>query len=123
MRTINKTKIAFGFLIISLIIISVIKSVDLLQRNNDSILHPQYSVETFKTGDNAWGYNIFKGKTLIIRQDIVPAFEEIIPFQNKNDARKIGLLVIEKLKNRKLPTITRSELERLKVNVNLMTEH
>lgn len=118
MRTIKKTKIAIEFLIISLIIILVIKGVDLLKRNNNSIIHPQYSVETFKTGENAWGYNILKENTLIIRQDIIPAFEKKIPFKSSSDAKNTGLLVVEKLRNRKLPTVTHRELERLKVDVN-----
>lgn len=74
-----------------------------------------YRLETFRTGENGWGYNIFKDKKLIIKQDIIPAIEKQIAFKSEADARKTGNFVIEKLKKNQLPTLSRSDLAGLKV--------
>lgn len=75
----------------------------------------RFRVQTFETGDGGWGYSIFQGDKQIIKQDIIPAIRKNISFQSENDALQTGLLVIEKMKHNKLPTISREELEGLRI--------
>ena len=75
----------------------------------------RFRVQTFATGDGGWGYSIFDGEKQIIKQDIIPAIRKNVSFQSEKDALQTGLLVIEKLKHNKLPTISREELERLHI--------
>lgn len=83
---------------------------------NDSNNRELYSVETFKTGENGWGYNIvLRDKKVIIKQDIIPAVQRSIPFQSEEDARKTALLVINKLNHKNGPTVTVSELDSLHI--------
>ncbi|HEY9169780.1 MAG TPA: DUF4907 domain-containing protein [Lutibacter sp.] len=69
-----------------------------------------YKLETFKV-NNGWGYTILKKDKVIIKQDIIPGIQVNKPFASKKDAEIVGRLVIEKLKNKKIPTITYKELQ------------
>jgi hypothetical protein len=78
---------------------------------------PIYTVEVFKV-KNGWGYSIFEKKKLIIKQDFIPSINYKTPFKTKNDAETIGLLVIEKLNQHKIPSITQQELQN-KLSLNI----
>ncbi len=69
-----------------------------------------YKLEAFKV-DNGWGYTILKKEKVIIRQDIIPGIQVKKPFATKKDAKIVGELMIEKLKNKEIPTITYKELQ------------
>ena len=75
-----------------------------------------YKLEPFKE-KNGWGYSIYEGKKLIIKQENIPAIQVKKPFAFKKDAIKIGELMIYKLKNGKWPTITNQDLITNKVNL------
>ncbi|MDD3723082.1 MAG: DUF4907 domain-containing protein [Lutibacter sp.] len=69
-----------------------------------------YKLETFMV-NNGWGYSILKKDKVIIKQDIIPGIQVKKPFATKKDAVIIGELMIEKLKNKKIPSITYKELQ------------
>ncbi|WP_158868799.1 DUF4907 domain-containing protein [Maribellus comscasis] len=77
----------------------------------------RFSVQTFTTGDGGWGYSIFHNKKRIIKQDVIPVIRKNMSFQSEKDARITGLLVIEKLNAKKLPTLNRQELENLHISL------
>jgi hypothetical protein len=66
-----------------------------------------------------WGYNIREeGKTLI-HQDRIPSVPGIKPFVSKEDAMKVGQLMIDKLKKGLFPpAVTYQEMQGLGVDMN-----
>jgi hypothetical protein len=74
----------------------------------------ELKVKTFHT-DIGWGYDITANDTSLIHQDLIPGIEGRKGFNSKAEAEKVGTLVIEKIKNKKLPTVTLQELDDLKI--------
>lgn len=68
------------------------------------------SVETFKI-KGGWAYSIFIGKKEFIRQQNIPCIQGEIPFETEKQALKAGVLVLNKLKDRKVPSLNLKELE------------
>jgi predicted glutamine amidotransferase len=74
-------------------------------------------VKAFNT-HKGWGYDIFKDNKLYIHQDVIPAVEGRKSFASKDEAVRIGELVISKIKQGKgggLPQITVQEIDSLKI--------
>jgi hypothetical protein len=69
-----------------------------------------YEVNTYKSG-NGWGYDISKNNQTYIHQPYIPAIEGQIPFRTRHSARKTGHLVIKKIRNHKIPSVTREEIK------------
>lgn len=69
-----------------------------------------YHLKTFKVG-NGWGYTILKKNKVIIKQDIIPGIPLKKPFATEKDAEIVGELMIEKLENKKIPSIAYKELQ------------
>lgn len=69
-----------------------------------------YDVELYKSGDG-WGYDILKKEKVYIHQPFMPAVEGEVPFPDKKSAGKAGRLVIKKIRNRELPSITQEEIK------------
>lgn len=69
-----------------------------------------YKLETFKV-DSGWGYTIFVKNKAFIKQDIIPGIPAKKPFATKKDAVIVGELMIEKLKSKKIPSISYKELQ------------
>ncbi len=116
MKTIKQAIVPVAFFALLLILVFKIafKSI----RNEINPPKPAetgYTLETFQTGENGWGYKICKDKKLIIKQDLIPAIENKVAFKSEADARKTGNFVIEKLKKNQLPTLSRSDLEELDI--------
>ena len=116
MKTIKQAIIPVAFCVILIILIFKIA---FISAESDNKTHKpaetEYTIETFRVGENGWGYNISKNKKLIIKQDLIPAVEKQTAFKSEADARKTGNLVIEKLKKNQLPTLSRSDLAELKI--------
>ena len=111
-------KISLAIVVVAVIFLIVnIRFIHHQSTGNKSSNGQFFSVETFRTGENGWGYNILNHKKVIIKQDIIPAVQRLIPFQSEADARKTAYLVIYKLNHKKLPTITISELDSLHIFV------
>jgi Domain of unknown function (DUF4907) len=65
---------------------------------------------------NGWGYQITVGKNYTIQQDNIPGITGYKPFINEEEALKAGRLVVEKLKQGKLPTLNSHELEAVNIH-------
>lgn len=66
--------------------------------------------------ENGWGYDINNNQRILIHQPNIPAIQKSIPFNTKQDARKVGSLVLKKIESNKFPTITLRELDSLKID-------
>jgi hypothetical protein len=65
---------------------------------------------------HTYGYDVFADGRLMIHQPGVPALPGNEGFKTKEDASKIALLVIEKIKKGEMPpTISIDEMKKLKV--------
>jgi len=68
--------------------------------------------KTFHTS-LGWGYDIWVDKNLFIHQENIPVFRGKKGFFTKEEAEKTARVVIDKLRNNKLPTLTNSELAQI----------
>jgi len=108
---------------LTLIIITVL----FFQRNNGNKVVKQtpdnkenkYSVETFRTENGGWGYIILAGDKIIIKQDIIPAIQNSVPFKTKTDAEKVGWYVLNKIQNHQNPSVDTYAIDSLKISVHL----
>lgn len=100
MRMIDKKK----SLIFALFLIIIVVTITLAGRGHF------YEVSPFKSGDG-WGYDILKKDMAFIHQPYMPAVEGQVPFKDKRSAKKTGRLVVSKIRNHKLPAVTKEELE------------
>ncbi len=67
---------------------------------------------------NGYGYDVFEGNRIFIRQPSVPGMPGNKGIATKNDAEKVAKLVIKKLSNNIMPpTISRHELDNLKIKI------
>lgn len=74
-------------------------------------------VKTFNI-HKGWGYDIYKDNKLYIHQEIIPAIEGRKSFASKDEAMRLGELVISKIKKGKgggLPQVTIQEIDSLKI--------
>jgi hypothetical protein len=81
--------------------------------------------DTLKSGKRAkiisseagtFGYEIYSGGKLLIRQTNIPGIGGNKGFKRKSDAEKVAKLVLEKLdKGIMPPTVEKAEMEKLKV--------
>jgi hypothetical protein len=69
----------------------------------------QYSVTVIRC-NQGWGYNILKGRSIIIHQPYIPCFEGNFTFEDKNTAQRTGNLVVEKIRHNQSPRISINEL-------------
>jgi len=69
-----------------------------------------FKVSPFKSGDG-WGYDILVKDKAYIHQPYMPAVDGQVPFKDKRSAKKTGRLVVKKIRNHKLPAVTREEIK------------
>ncbi|WP_117882728.1 DUF4907 domain-containing protein [Aureibaculum luteum] len=105
------------FLIISIVIILTALTVFLFKKNNnlDPVLKI-YSIETFKV-DKGWGYKVLKDNKIFIKQNFIPAVKGNRPFVSEMEAYNTANLVIIRLDQNKLPTITIADLNSIDVTL------
>ena len=72
------------------------------------------TVKTFHT-PLGWGYDIYLNDSSGIHQQEIPGLTGRKGFDKEEDAKKIGDLVLDKIKNKKLPSVTLKELDSLKI--------
>ena len=65
--------------------------------------------------EQGWGYEIRKNNKPFLYQEYIPAIEGKMAFADKKSAKKTGRLVLSKLRNNKLPSVTKEELKKLGV--------
>ena len=75
-----------------------------------------YTIKVIPVREKTFGYEIYQGTKLLIRQENIPGFSGMKGFRRKSDAEKVAKLVKEKLsKGIMPPTVERAEMEKLKV--------
>ena len=72
------------------------------------------TLESIKT-PTGWGYVIKNNDKIIIKQSIIPVIETQKSFENEKEALEVGNLVLQKLKDKKSPTITKKDLISLSI--------
>jgi hypothetical protein len=58
-----------------------------------------------------WGYNIIAANKVYIKQEYMPAVPGKRGFKSAEDAMRVGNLVVKKITENKMPTITLHELD------------
>lgn len=72
--------------------------------NNNIVLNTRLT----KSG---WGYDIYVKGKLFITQDNIPSIIGNKAFKTEEDAKKIGNLMVLKMKQNQIPNITEQELD------------
>lgn len=80
-------------------------------------LNEGFRFELLGSKSEGWGYDIFNQNGLIIHQNTIPAVSGSRPFTSSKDAKKVALLVIEKLNEQKPPTVQKVELQALDIDI------
>ena len=89
---------------------SLIKSIDTAR-----VDYP-YSLKVTESSGGSWGYSIQLGSKVVIDQLTIPAIGENRKFKSRDDAKKVGDLVLKKLSSRReLPSVSIFELDSLKI--------
>ena len=91
-------------------------------RNNSSIssheskvLDTNLTYKTFSMGIG-WGYDIFAGNLRKLHQPHIPAINNLKCFETEEDAKKVALLVIHKIKTASFPpAVNKQELDSLNI--------
>lgn len=66
--------------------------------------------------DQGWGYEIFKDSSLLIRQKNIPAVQGVHAFQTEEEANRMGMFVMNKIKEGFFPpSVTVSEIDSLQI--------
>jgi hypothetical protein len=89
---------------------------DSIPRSNQKKKSSEYSVKLVPAPGGTYGYEIYSGKKLVIRQMNIPGRSGVKGFERKSDAIKVANLVISKLsKGIMPPTVEQKELEKLHI--------
>lgn len=77
---------------------------------------PALQFKIIPAPNNTWGYDILKDRKVFIHQPNRPGMAGTSGFATKNDATKVALLVIAKIKKGEMPpTVTLQELRALHI--------
>ncbi len=71
-----------------------------------------YTTRTYRSFQG-WGYDILADKKVYIHQPFMPAVQGEVPFKTKESAEKCARLMIRKLQEHRVPSVTREELEKI----------
>ena len=75
-----------------------------------------YSIKIIPSAAQTFGYEIYQGVKLLIRQVNIPGLPGIKGFKTKSDAKKVAELVCQKLARGLMPpTIEKEEMRKLNV--------
>lgn len=69
-----------------------------------------YRLEIVKVAPAGYGYHIFKGEKLLIKQPFIPAVSGRKTFESAEDAGRVGSLVIKRMNKGEYFTISESDL-------------
>ena len=68
---------------------------------------------------NGWGYEVYVDNKLYIKQENIPGVSGFQYFKTKEDALKIGNLIVEKMKHgKKFPAVSLEELKTAGIAMN-----
>lgn len=74
-----------------------------------------YHLEVMKLGENGYGYRIHEGERTIIVQPFIPVIAGKKPFRAEQDARRVGNLVLERIKAGDEFAVSKADLDNLKI--------
>ncbi len=77
---------------------------------------PHYSIEIIEV-NGGYGYQISYNNHITIFQPFIPAISGKKPFMEKEDAKKVGKLVMRRMKTGENYTVTRHDLENLGIKI------
>ena len=71
-----------------------------------------------KTKQNTlgWGYEIYAKNKLVISQIFIPSIAGNKAFATEDEAKKVGELMVFKIKKNRIPDVTEHELDSLQIN-------
>ena len=95
------------------IVTIIVFSFKTISRGNDGMLKVE-SVPLHTA--SGWGYEILVDHKVFIHQEYIPVIAGKKAFLTKEDAMKTAGLVVGKIVNGKLPTITKDDLAALKIS-------
>ena len=75
-----------------------------------------YSIEIIEV-NGGYGYQISHNNHITIFQPFIPAISGKKPFMEKEDAKKVGKLVMRRMKTGENYTVTRHDLENLGIKI------
>jgi len=84
-------------------------SIPFVYKSND---HKKINYKTFHLG-SGWGYDIIMNGKSVIHQECIPAMAGEKKFPTETQAKQTAELVILKLKNNKVPTLSKTEVEQI----------
>ena len=99
--------------IIIFIVLIIAFSLKPIKTNNENMLQVELSSFNVPGG---WGYNIMVGHKMFIHQATIPAIAGNKVFTSKDDAERTAKLVIQKIVNKKVPSVTISNLDSLHIH-------
>lgn len=100
-----------GGVVVLLTLAAVYRKYNPPSTSNDMV---PIAVETFQV-NGGWGYRIIIDRHPYIYQDIIPGIPGNHPFHSKEDAQRVGNVVMQKLMQDKNPGMSPEELSRLGV--------
>ena len=112
MQMIKKEKILF---FVSLLMLLSGAGIVYFKNNTGINNSRQVELTSIKKKDG-WGYQIKVNNKSIIQQETIPGIAGYKPFINEEEALKAGRLVLEKLKNGKLPTLNTGDLDAMNIH-------
>jgi hypothetical protein len=76
--------------------------------------HPgnKINYKTFRA-DSGWGYDVVVNGKLLIHQQYIPVVAQKKEFPTEQQAEEAAQLVVSKLKNNKLPTLSKAEVQQI----------
>lgn len=110
-------KIYSYFLVFCVISIATILFIYVQNTNSEAIEinNSSYTLQVIEK-DSVWIYEIYTKDNLFIRQEYIPAVKGKQNFKTKEDAEKIGNLMVRKLSKNVFPVISKQELNDNNIN-------
>lgn len=106
----------YFLMITALLLIAAVKINGQQSTSSSQINKANFTYKIIDAPQHTYGYDVYAAGKLLVHQAGVPAMPGNKGFATKKDADKVAALVIEKLKKGVMPpTITKEELQKLKV--------
>lgn len=103
----RKSRKALGSLIILLPLLLILFCFRAREMGSRHEVQPE--LQTFQLRDG-WGYKVLMNKKVMIYQPTIPAIDSTRPFPTEASARRIGTLVVERIKNNQSFSISTDDI-------------
>ncbi|NRD20124.1 DUF4907 domain-containing protein [Winogradskyella eckloniae] len=98
------------FIVISVFTFLIYYFINSNEDNNKFIDQHPFTLQVLEK-DSSWIYEIYNEDNLFIRQEFIPSVKGKQIFKSKEDAEKIGKLVVSKLSKNAFPVISETDLK------------